>query len=347
MPCFRYSRATVLLCVLLAGAVSGVAQQTSENNERLAKLLEQQPEADTNRDGVLTVKEARAWQREEAIRTGPQPTHADIAYGPHALNVFDFWQAPSSEPAPLVVFIHGGGFVGGDKSKARGDALLPKFLAAGVSFASINYRFRRQTPIQNILRDAARAIQYMRYHARRFNIDKTRVGAYGGSAGAGTSLWLAVHDDLADPGNPDPVLRESSRLAAAGSQSGQFSYDITLWEDVFGIPIDKFHPADPSFFGFKSVDEYDTEKGKRIRADVDMRGLISPDDAPVFLISTQPGGTPTSKGHLNHHPKHSIVIKERLDAAGVPSQMYLPALGKPPPDSEALLRFFLKHLKNE
>ena len=45
-------------------------------------------------------------------------------------------------------------------------------------------------------------------HSPEFNLDKARVAAMGGSAGAGTSLWLAFHDDLADPASPDPVLRE-------------------------------------------------------------------------------------------------------------------------------------------
>ncbi len=56
------------------------------------------------------------------------------------------------------------------------------------------------------------------FKADDWNVDKTRVAAYGGSAGAGTSLWLAFHDDLADPKSADPVLRESSRLRMRGCE---------------------------------------------------------------------------------------------------------------------------------
>ena len=52
--------------------------------------------------------------------TLPPPTHADVQYGPHPRNVLDFWQAPSDKPTPLIVYIHGGGFVAGK----GGDLLL-------------------------------------------------------------------------------------------------------------------------------------------------------------------------------------------------------------------------------
>ena len=72
----------------------------------------------------------------------PSPTHADVKYGPHERNVLDFWQAKSDTPTPLVVLIHGGGWVNGDKSGYGTTAIKP-FLDAGISVASINYRFIR------------------------------------------------------------------------------------------------------------------------------------------------------------------------------------------------------------
>jgi len=117
------------------------------------------------------------------------PTFTDVKYGPHTRNVLDFWLAKSAKPTPAVAFIHGGGFTAGDKSKIRGDRLVQKCLDAGVSFAAINYRYRTDTPIQDVLRDCARAIQFIRWKAAEWNVDKARVASYGGSAGAGTSLW--------------------------------------------------------------------------------------------------------------------------------------------------------------
>jgi acetyl esterase/lipase len=216
------------------------------------------------------------------------PDRADLSYGPYAGNKLDFWQAKSEKPAPLIVFIHGGGFVNGDKKQVN-PRYVKACLDAGVSFASINYRFRTEVPIQAVLRDSARAIQHLRAHAADFGIDKARVAAFGGSAGAGTSLWLAFHDDLADPKNPDPVLRESTRLAAAGSVAGQATYDLLRWAEVLGSQDVLKFTSDAevtSFYGAKNRAQLESAEYAKIRADVDMLGLITKDDPPVFLSAS-------------------------------------------------------------
>ena len=173
---------------------------------------------------------------------GAGTTLTNAAYGPHERNVLDLWKAKSDRPTPLVVFIHGGGFVNGDKSQIRGRPAVRQCLDGSVSFASINYRFREHAPIQDILRDAARAIQYIRSRATEWNIDPARIACYGGSAGAGTSLWLAFHDDLADPQASDPVLRQSTRLTAAGSLNGQSVVRYFAIRELVLGPSD-FQPA--------------------------------------------------------------------------------------------------------
>jgi len=286
------------------------------------------------------------YSQNQKKKKGPPPTLVNVAYGPHERNVLDFWKVESDQPTPVLIFIHGGGFVGGDKSSIRGSAVLKGALKKGVSFAAINYRFRRTTPIQNIMRDAARAVQFIRHNAKEWNVDTQRIASYGGSAGAGTSLWLAFHDDLADPENEDPVLRQSTRIVAAGARNTQFTYDVAQWDAVLGVPVSQFHPEDPSFYGLESMDEIDTDKGKSIRADVDMRGLITKDDPPVFLFCSQANKVPKTRGQINHHPKHSIAIKERCDEIGVDAVMYLSKAGSPPPGgaNKVQLAFFLKHL---
>ena len=69
----------------------------------------------------------------------PTPTHANVPYGTHERQVLDFWQAKSDRPTPLLFFIHGGGWVAGDKNSVG--AKVQKMLDAGISVVSINYRY--------------------------------------------------------------------------------------------------------------------------------------------------------------------------------------------------------------
>ena len=145
----------------------------------------------------------------------------DVAYGEHPRQVLDFYQAESDKPTPVVFYIHGGGWQGGDKKGLRASA-VQQYLDAGISVAAINYRYVRQAmelkvnpPVKAPLHDAARALQFVRSKATEWNIDKRRIGATGGSAGGCSSLWLALHDDMADANSQDPVARESTRLLCA------------------------------------------------------------------------------------------------------------------------------------
>jgi hypothetical protein len=148
-------------------------------------------------------------------------------YGSHPRQVLDFYQATSNKPTPVVFYIHGGGWQNGDKKTN------PKpFLDQGISVVAINYRYVRngvednvEPPVSAPLEDAARALQFVRSKAAEWNLDKTRIGAPGGSAGGCSSLWLAFHDDMADPASDDPVARESTRLYCAAVNGAQVSLD--------------------------------------------------------------------------------------------------------------------------
>jgi len=155
---------------------------------------------------------------------------------------------------------------------------------------------------------------------------------------------LAFHDDLADPTNPDPVLRESSRIVAAGANGCQFSYDTLKWKELFGEASDRFQKGDyfAAFYGLKSIDELTQPLGQRWRADCDMHGLISAGDAPVFLSSPLPAGEVENRGHLLHHPKHAEAIKKRCDELGILAIGNIPALNiKPPAGQPATMTEFL------
>ena len=75
----------------------------------------------------------------------PAPTFANLSYGPHAINVLDFWKAEGEGPRPLLVYIHGGGWVGGDKKQPA--ERYVSYLEKGVSYAAVNYRLTGEFPL--------------------------------------------------------------------------------------------------------------------------------------------------------------------------------------------------------
>lgn len=292
-----------------------------------------------------------------AVNTeGVAATHTNVAYGNHERNVLDIWLAESDEPTPLVVYIHGGGFMNGDKSRIYESEDIAKFLKAGVSFASINYRFMLQQNerLPGCMKDSRRALQFLRLMAEEWNIDKNRIGAYGGSAGAGTSLWLGLHDEMADPDADDPVLHESSRLSVVGALATQATYDFTKWqallkmEDVTEQEAQMLLQQGAFALGFKTVEEMESEEARVVRADVDFLTLISEDDPPVFVYNGMRGGEidPTDRGHVQHHPFHAIALKEAMEKIEHPGLVYAPKIGVEPPEEEQmeLVDFFLKYL---
>jgi hypothetical protein len=294
----------------------------------------------------------RAKELPRAINVeGVAATHANVTYGSHKRNLLDIWLVDSDKPAPLVIYIHGGGFVGGDKSKIYDSEDIPKFLKAGVSFATINYRYRTGEPrgVRACLSDSKRALQFIRSKAKEWNIDKKRIGAYGGSAGSGTATWLAFHDDMAEPDNPDPVLRESTRLAVVGALATQATYDVLQWREILGMePDPEAYGASlrlaVAFYGLKSPDELTGPHGRAIRADLDMLDLMSKDDPPLYVSNRMKGGAPENRGHINHHPLHAVALKKRAEEVGLEAEVHAEKIGIVPANPEGLVNFFLRHL---
>ncbi len=160
----------------------------------------------------------------------PKATFSEVSYGSHERHVLDFWQAKSDKPTPLVFVIHGGGWSGGSKVRGARFVGVQKLLDAGISVVSINYRLMKDSqdvvpPVRAPMYDSARALQFVRSKAGEWHIDPTRIAAFGGSAGACTSLWLAYHVDLADPKSDDPVARQSTRVLCVAAVEPQTTLD--------------------------------------------------------------------------------------------------------------------------
>lgn len=267
-------------------------------------------------------------------------------YGSHERNNFDIWLADSGHPTPLVIYIHGGGFTGGDKSRYYLSEDMIRFLEGGVSVATLNYRFMTDPPygIKACLNDAKRCLQYIRYNHEKYNIDKIKIACSGGSAGAGTALWLAFSDDMCDITNEDPVLRESTRILCAGAFATQSTYDIFQWERILGIPFNNSKEqlsVIAAAFGFKSYHDVNLEGQTGIRSELDFLSKMDKDDAPVFIYNKHKGGIPENMDDLNHHPLHAKALKDKADKVGLEAVVYAPEIGITDPSGVDLVEFFM------
>ena len=321
-------------------------------------ILMRFPRADADGDGVLSNKEWQAVLRQATARAKRQggqnsdagtnktkglkpPTHAKVKYGEHERNVFDIWLADSAKPTPLAIYIHGGGFRAGSKEKLNPNE-RDQLLKAGISVAAINYRYMSvATPLPTPHHDARRALQLMRSKSKEWNIDKERVAAFGGSAGAQICMWLAFADEMAKPDSKDPVERESTRLTCVATAGGQTTNDTEFWQnkiatllgpdtDVKTLSRPLGNITDPeqahlAKWGAKTPDE-----AKAIARRHSAVSIVSADDPPIFMSY---GMTPTAKpptdrgrirGWLIHHVNLGIALKEKTDALDLEAHLKYP-----------------------
>ena len=254
----------------------------------------------------------------------PPPTSADISYGPHERNILDFWQAEGAGNRPLLVIIHGGGWITGDKRLKRPP--LGPFLDKGISIAAINYPLAPDNPLPAPVHDAARAIQFLRWKADELGIDSERIGLTGTSAGACTAMWILLHDDLADPAASDPVLRQSTRVRAAAVSVGQTSIDPDVDEAWLGPAILE-HPMIPQAVGEASIAAVraGADRYRPLYLEFSPINHVDGDDPPLFMTCSAEMDLPArDPGHGIHHPLHGVKLREKSAAVGHECHLVVP-----------------------
>ena len=132
---------------------------------------------------------SRVEQRRGAgTAAGPEISAArgalEMRYGTDPLQQLDFYPATTTEPAPLVFFVHGGGWKRGDKRNATGEFKAPHYREQGYHFASTNYRLVPDATVEQQAADVAAALAKLVGDADRLKIDRSRIVLMGHSAGA-------------------------------------------------------------------------------------------------------------------------------------------------------------------
>ena len=229
---------------------------------------------------------------------------------------------------PLVVFVHGGGWNGGDTRHAAGIADFPRELAnlaaQGYVVASVNYRLSGEARFPAAVQDVKFAIRWLRAQARELNVDITRVALWGDGAGgqlaalAGVTCGVATFD-------PEPPNKDAGELPSICVQAVIDWYGAS---DLQNLAADNLGSADAQ--GFKPVSSTEfqpppkSDEGSFLGCEPALcppmaARLASPlafisSNNPSFLI--QHGETDTVVS-----PKQSQKLHEALRKAGVPAEL--------------------------
>jgi len=267
--------------------------------------------------------------------------HADLPYGDgHVRQRIDLYipTAPSARPRPVILWIHGGGWIGGDKAGFAGRASA--LAARGFASASTNYRLSGDAISPAQIHDCKAAIRFLRAIAATYNIDPLRIGVWGSSAGGHLAAHLGTSGDVADAeGTVGPSDEWSSRVQAAADYFGPTDFfRVEGWHEGPGTP-------ESALLGFTLGDVQDHEFDPAWAPLVALAHLtgvtahVSPDDPPFHIAH---GDADTTVW-----PEHSELLYADLRAAGVESTLRIvPGAGHGLPQSEDTLvfQFFQRHL---
>ncbi|MGL6212013.1 MAG: alpha/beta fold hydrolase, partial [Paracoccaceae bacterium] len=131
----------------------------------------------------------------------------------------DLYQAPGEAPAPLVLFVHGGGWTIGNKRTTANfidfPGVLAKLAAGGISVASIEYRLSGEAPFPAAVLDIKAAVRHLRANSARLGIDPERIAIWGGSAGAHLAATVAFSCDTESFPPEDPAHADVSDCVSA------------------------------------------------------------------------------------------------------------------------------------
>jgi acetyl esterase/lipase len=151
------------------------------------------------------------------------PTKADVPYAGttdfrQTLNVYVPASKPA-KPAPVIFWIHGGGWQGGEKTNVQ---LKPKFFTdLGYVFISTNHRYVKAVPMSEIFADLAKSLRWTHEHAAEFGGDPARIVIMGHSSGAQLAAYLAI---------------DERPLKAEGLSLKMFKGCVPVDADTFDIP---------------------------------------------------------------------------------------------------------------
>ncbi len=213
--------------------------------------------------------------------TSVSPTHADLVYASVSeTQKLDLYIPEGVGPFPVVIMVHGGGFMFGDKADGAGLTGVDQLLAAGYAVASINYRLSGEAQYPAQIHDAKAAVRFLRANAATYNLNADKFGAWGASAGGNLVSLLGttcgVEELEGDLGNND----QSSCVQAVVDWFGPIDF-LKMQEQLTeaGCSASTDDASSPESTLIGAAIQTVPEKV----ALTNPMNYITPDDAPFFI----------------------------------------------------------------
>ena len=283
------------------------------------------------------------------IKADSYTVFKNISYGPDKKNNLDLWMADPESKTPFVIYIHGGGFGAGSKNAAytkNNFKRVKRLLENNISFATIDYRFKNNDDfLLSSLNDAKRALQYLKFNNEKFNLLKNKVALMGASAGATSSLWVGLQDDLSDQNSTDPVLRESTKVSCIVGMAAAHSLNLNRWKEMANVDEDYLKSIFEKYLG-----KMDTEKWMKRSFDenyiseVDFFEKMDANDPPIFIFNPGKNRKPKNIADFHHNPLHAKVLKERADSLKIKNVVYAPRIGIIDKSGQGVVDFITENL---
>lgn len=278
--------------------------------------------------------------------------YENIQYGSTNRETLDiFIPTDSISPTGVVVYMHAGGFVQWDKSRAYsvgGD--IKSFLQDGIAYATINYDllslYNERKGVLSCMNSGKKSIQFLKFYADFFNLDKTKFIIKGASAGAGIAQWIAYQNNLAEASSQNAILREDTYIKAITLLRPQATYDYLRWEeDVFKVIPDYSIRKDyenntanklgfDRTYGTNNFDILYENSIVEYRNSVDiLKHIETFGGIETFINSPDTFYTQVvdyTIPDISHSPFHGQTIKNYLDDKGTPNIAYLNGLYQDP-----------------
>jgi acetyl esterase/lipase len=201
--------------------------------------------------------------------------------------------------------------------------------------------------------DVARAIQFIRLHAKEWNIDPDRLALTGRSSGGHVAMMVAFGKDRANPNSDDPVSRQSSRVRCVIEQGGPSDLSIHMRKLISGEQTNTqrrdYLKGRLQYLLAVKPEQVDTEESYRRLYEISPIRLVNKDTVPVLMLYGGPEGiTSLDDPRLvwdTHTPISGLMLAEKLKEFGVPYSIVIaPDLARDSPRSlEAHRAFFEKY----